>query len=555
MAEILECAKLVSGKKNEMGVMGLHKRQDDDMKLFRLEKFALTNYKGKKLEKVDNFTGNDPELFASRGLSIMNTANMRIIVEGLEAEQANKIEQFHWWALDQADRRLLRKKMGLLRDNLNFGAGMRGWTGSRVLVYRDEKTRKIVFDILPIDMRYCDYDMGAEDIAWAAPRRSRTKSQVASQYKFEPHSKSVVVVDFWDEIKNTIYIEGTNHVLNQWEHKRGFNPVIIEPVMMTPPVGDVNDMKYWGESFFAGTRNLYDEKNKLATIMQTVNMMGWKRPMGYSTKEGGKLPEDSPYTPGVVIAMQEGDKWIEVPLADIRELAPFMYREISAAIQRRTFSYIEYGELGFELAAVAIVKLAQGKLLVLAPFVSAVKLHYKQICESIKKQFIDQDLEVELGAPGKKVKYTPKDLEGDYEINFDFVTISPEENIANYSVAAAARPFLPDDMIRELIIKLEDPKGAGDKLADQLAEIMSPAVRLYRIYKVLYNAEKFDEAELVWMDLENLYAQAAAPPGGEPDGDGGKPGALASSLPRLFGGATLQEGQKRTGMEVSKRGG
>ena len=546
----LECANMVSEKENEL--IDLRTRMDNDLKLYRLDKFYLKDYNNKNVEKVDNVTGNDPELFASRALSLMNTANMRIIVDGLEQDKATVIEEFLWWALAQADRRLVRKRKGTLRENLTFGAGIRGWTGSRTLVWKDGD--EVIFDILPIDMRYGAFDMGAEDIAWGSNTIAKTNFQIEREYKFATRSKSKSqnVVDFWDDKENIIYIKGSNYILSQWAHGLGKPPVIIEPVMLAPPIGDMGDVKYWGESFFAGTRGLYAEKNKLATIMQTVNVMGFKPPMGFKSAEGNKYPETSPYAPGGVIAIKTDEGFMEIPFADIKDIAPFMYREISAAIQRRTFSYVEYGELGFELSAVAIAKLGQGRMLVLAPFMSAVKLQYRQIAEAIIKQFIDQDLTVTLGAPGKKKTYTAKELKGDYEISFDFVTISPEENIANYSVAAAARPFLDDDTIRETIIKLDDPKGVAGKVADQLAEVLSPATRLYRIYKVLVESEKFDEAELVWMQLEAMLQPQPSPQltGGGNGEKPEKPGLLQPSIPKLIdAGSSVGEGAKRMGLE------
>ena len=97
------------------------------------------------------------------------------------------------------------------------------------------------------------------------------------------------------------------------------------------------------------------------------------------------------------------------------------------------------------------------------------------------EQFIENGLTAELGEAGEEVEYTPADVEGQYRVSTSFHTVSPEQNIANYSVAAAARGFMSDETIRRDVLKLQDPVAEERNLYEQMAAELVPEVRLYRV--------------------------------------------------------------------------
>jgi hypothetical protein len=91
----------------------------------------------------------------------------------------------------------------------------------------------------------------------------------------------------------------------------------------------------------------------------------------------------------------------------------------------------------------------------------------------IIEQFVAGDVPVSLASQaGKKMLFTPEDLRGDYNIEYAFSSTSPEQDMANYEMAAAAQPFVSGDSIRRDILKLKDPdaESARIKAERQTAE-------------------------------------------------------------------------------------
>jgi len=97
------------------------------------------------------------------------------------------------------------------------------------------------------------------------------------------------------------------------------------------------------------------------------------------------------------------------------------------------------------------------------------------------KQYIDKKLRVNL--PGKvgeeKIYYKPQMLEGDFLINYKFFPVSPEEELANYSKATAAREWYDPDTICRDVLKMQNPDEVKRKRNAYLAEMADPALAQY----------------------------------------------------------------------------
>ena len=92
------------------------------------------------------------------------------------------------------------------------------------------------------------------------------------------------VDDFWDDEKEVIYINKTK--IDEKENTMGFPPFVIQKSGAGSMLMDEGYLKYTGESVFAPNRSLYPELNRLATILQTLNMMTFAGGYQYESELG-----------------------------------------------------------------------------------------------------------------------------------------------------------------------------------------------------------------------------------------------------------------------------
>ena len=147
---------------------------------------------------------------------------------------------------------------------------------------------------------------------------------------------------------------------------------------------------------------------------------------------------------------------------------------------------------------------------ILIPRVKALRNFYRELSYMMKRQYVEGGIKGKLGKEGNKREYSTKDLDKECQINIDFVMKNPEEDIANYSVAAAARPFVSLDTIRRDILKLADPSAEENKKLTEISGGVSPHVLLYRIGKALIEAGRDEEAKIIASQLGITLKQLKA---------------------------------------------
>jgi len=287
--------------------------------------------------------------------------------------------------------------------------------------------------------------------------------------------------------------------------------------------------------------------------------------MSFESEDGTKMPEKPPYGPGAITGIKKGEQFLPIPYRDVTQAASFFWSIVESEWQRGTLPAVDYGNLEFPLSAVAISKLTESRDVIFQPRLQAIGLAYRGICQMLIEQFKLHELTAELGEAGEEIEYTPADLEGSYRVATTFHTVSPEQNIANYSVAAAARGFMSDETIRRDVLKLQDPVAEERNLAEQMAAELVPEVRLFRIARALLEEAKLlkgseakakkMEAMLVGkaigLSLEQLtkgqMPQAPPPAPGAPEEAEGAPPiggpAIPSAAVKLLG-----EQARRTGL-------
>jgi len=168
--------------------------------------------------------------------------------------------------------------------------------------------------------------------------------------------------------------------------------------------------------------------------------------------------------------------------------------------QKGSFPDVEWGEIQQRLSAIALAKLTAGRMMILEPVIESLSSAYEFILDELRKQAGI------LGLPLNKA------LQKEFHPEINFYQVSPEENIANYSVAAAARGFLDSDSIRTTILKLKDEGEVQRKMDIEVAEMMVPELKLYRVAEQLKSEGRTGEAALIYRKLGMaLQPEKAAP--------------------------------------------
>lgn len=469
---------LFENKKTEAAFADVFSRMDDDEEIYFLEPYELVGYDGKtKVKDVDNVTSNDPLVYAVAVQGILAAAQRQTIVEGRDLpkgeNKANKVEDFLDDVFAMANEVLVENMDYTIDTFINEQIVIRGRCAARALVGM-EGDRWIPY-IDPIDTRNFVYEKGRRGMIWGGYETRRAKSAIEEEYGVTIEGKDALVVDFWNKEKNEIYIasklESTQP--NTFEQC----PFAIALSNMGSLLTSEDAQKHRGESVFWQNRDLYPEYNKSLTIYQSLSMETFRPPIAAYSEDGTMLPGVSPYGSRKVTALKFGEKLEELyPREDIKQAGRLFYSALTAMLQRGSLPQVDYGNLQFPLSAVAISSLSESKDRTIILLVNALATWRLRLSRIIINQFILGGVEAEIGEAGLKRLYQPADLEGDFKISYMYTSISPEQNIANYSVAQAAGRMISDDTKRRDVIRMKDPDGEQRKIDMQDAKLLTPAL-------------------------------------------------------------------------------
>ncbi len=484
----------------------LFSRMDADKDLFTQKKFTLFDKDDREAPDVENLTLNDAAVFATRVQSTLIGANMQTVVTGdkLKDEDTSFIEAFFRDYMQAVDADLQTKDISsLIAWNIQQMCG-RGRSASRVTL-RMEGDR-FVHGVLPLDGRYLIYDYGINGLKWVAYKTQRTKGQILDEYGIEINGANAIVTDLWtDEAQpgaSPVIYERV--LIDKDVAREGEQPLYEELpfVIQVCPLGlmfqDEDRMLYNGESIFYLNRNLYESKNKIASILDTLNMYSLFGGLQYESESGtnAKRPEKPPYGKRFVIPVDKGGGYKPMPVADIRMATRLLYSIVDTAIQDGSLPRISYGTLDFPLSAVGMASLKEAEDPVYLPRLQGLSLYYQRLYTMIKKQYVSQKMQVKLGELGFQKEYPWRDLDMDVSIKFKFFATSAKQTIANRSVAAAEKSLgLSEDWIFRNTLELENPSEVISQRRAEDAEKMDPAIALYELAHSLVT-EKTEHQEI-----------------------------------------------------------
>ena len=544
-------------KKNVEVREPLTTRQDKDRGIqLMTPPYVMTMMQNKKevvVPDIINVTMPTGRNFADRAMGTMRSDEMKTIIkgEGLSDEETTHIEQFKHDIFTTIDEQLIHQGKGNLKDFNIEQICIRGGVGSRYVQWKEGD--RMGYDLLPCDVRNLPHEFGVDGLLWAASQDFRTAEMIKSQYPdWVGTGEDIEVSDFWDSKVNELYIAGqeyrgqcTNGVPFPRTNPLGYPPFVIVGSGAGSYLQDKDSMKYRWESIFAPIRHLLPEENRLATILSNLTMLSF---LGPYQKEG-EPPEESIWGFQKVLTYEGKTRgYTPLEIHDIKQATRLQWAMISQAIQRGSFSSLEYGNLTFPLSAVAIERMRASKELVFIPRLEALSYYYRALFRMMIDQFIKGGIPAELGEEGAKTIYSPSDFKKNFTIQFEFYPDSPEHEMAKAALGREQESIgISKHTIFTKTLKLQDPMGEMMKSDSERVAKENPFIRRFRDgLSLIEQADKMDdeakriEVKVILGELKVIWENI----GGTLD-EGKKKTQPKSMLP-LFGGGSAPIDEEET---------
>jgi len=491
----------------ERQLSALIKRMDEDVLLYYLSPYKMMDDTGKKrISGSVSVTLNRTGVLAWNVIAGMGRASEQVIVES-EGKRVDThyVEDFVKAAFASANAQRVARGGWPLNPYADEQVCIRGGCARKVL-FQDNEKGIFTPEITPWDIRYVTYEVGGEGLEWAAYKTLRSKELVEAEYANIPKlgggtrsvtvsGKEAEVIDVWDREHNEVWID--KKLEFEQPHSFGFCPVVIEKVTLGSMLADRNSLSHGGESIFFLIRGIAPELNRLASIMQTLNLLSVKGPQQYSPGGGapGETPEyDEALSPGAMTNVGTGGRIGPIDFGDAQASAQIAYAQLEKAAEQGSLSSFDLGTFTQQMSAVALVQIGEGRDQVFAPRLDTKARHNVATANMAIEQTIQTGHGVELGTRGHKRLFDIGKLEGEYEISYKYFPKSPTEDIARFIMADHASRWLSDEDIAKDILRREDPAGDRRRKLVDKASLLSPTVMRYEVIQALLDmAEAGDE--------------------------------------------------------------
>jgi len=500
------------------------KRMDEDRALYLLEDYIMRDEKGNKIPDVINVTMPEPRMFAEKVFSIINATHKQVVVEGrgLSENEKGKIENFLEDLEVSIDERLMRKGYPMLKPFMVEKDCLRGVIASRNLLWENDDGT-CVPDVLPCDARYLTYEFGVDDLDWVANKTFRTRAMIEKEYpgKKIPGGNPLEFYDYWDSEKNELIVGGKK--FDERENPIGRPPFTVVESATGPMLMDKDFNKYRGESIYATVRRLYPEINRHASILTTLDMLSFLGGWQYESEMGEQARRPEQPVRGIrkIIPVEKGGGYKPLPINDIRNASRMLQYLLLSALQRATFSNLEYGTLTMPLSAVAIQKMIGTRDALIIMRLHDLARYYRQMSRMFIKQYVDGGIPAKLGEPGLEREYSKGELDKDFAIFYQFTSLSPEQDTANTAVAQQQKALgMSWYSILTNTLKVQDVAGELAREKEEMADRMDAANVLYdQVYAYRNRGDELKDkrekekyylkAELTLQQLENVLRQRA----------------------------------------------
>ncbi len=535
-------------KEQEDNNISLYTRMKDDEDLLYLEKYVMKDAFGKDIPNIVNVTLNRPAVFAANIIAALGTTSEQRVVESEDKNlDTTYIEDFQKAAFASANDRLRRQGRPQLNPFFDTQLCIRGRGAARCVFQMEDEV--LVPDIATWDARYVTFEMGVDGLKWGGYKTTRKKDVIEARYGEElKHfnvslsTKEAIVLDVWHTEGHELWV-AEKKILEE-EHDFGFTPVVIQVVSLgygTILLGQ-DSLKNEGESIFFLIRGVIPELNRLASIMQTLNLKSVKPPARWESKDGQQykgVPEyEDTMGLGAMTASDIGGGAKPIDFGDAQRSATIALELFGDAVGEGSLSSADLGTIGSPPASgIRAIIAGENRDQVVHPRLEAKALLNESLAEMFTKQVIQIGGSVDLGTPGHKRTFQVSKLDGEYETTYKYTAKSPVTDAGLYSLAAAAGNLVSDKYKATHILQLEDPEGDDRQKSYEKAARLNPRVEQRRIIKDLIEMGEDEEAKLMLDDLgislKQLLAGETSMPKPEKEDE-------PTQVLSLFGGAGTQ---------------
>ena len=403
---------------------------------------------------------------------------------------------------------------------------------------------------------------GEEGIAWACYRIQKTKGEILQQYGVsldeQDDETPIDVFDYYDEEDNIVCTQDT--ILKQpTPHNAGRVPVFIGMVGPQPLIQNLDETSItdtiadYGESVFAGNRQIYDKHNFTMSVMMEMVSRSRKQGIKITSRDGQKTLDEDPYKAGAEIALANGENVEPLGLIEVaRETGAYMGL-VSGELQRGAIPHTVYGDLQFQLSGFAINTLRQGIDSVLRPRITAMEDAYTQISHLLCDQY-SSGMYDPISVSGRDRNRTffseavpPESIAEAGMPEIKIVSQLPEDDMSRMSMAQMARdgqtPLLSDNYVRDKILGLQDADSIEDAIKEQLAERTLPEAALWSLLQSTEERGRPDLSQFYYGELmhilmqKQMMRQQSMMPQQPQGGQGGPPTADPRVMPNAMAGA------------------
>jgi hypothetical protein len=505
----------------------LFNRMDQDFDLWDMKDTPITADDTVVMQKTNwhgsdlNVVSNDLRAFSDNVQSVLCSADMQAIVRMAEETgedkrgEMGKLERLFHFSLEQGDLRLRRVLFPPLRECLVWQGDIRGWTGVRILVYKDGDN--VVFDFMPLDPRYLVYGIGGSGLVWSGYMTYCSKSAIMDEYpnfakESDLEDRDNLKIDYWKIENDKIYngvICNDAFLKNLTVVKIPSYPILVTPVSTRPPMGKSENSKGYGDSIFAPARKINSIRNRFISIVAShANKMASQALINYMDEQG-KTITTTANVPGGVLNLPMGHNEIkESPMKEISPTVVDLLNWLNGQLGQATLPSISSPE---ESSGTRYALQQEAGNKIFNPQLRNLEYIYGDIFRLVEEQLIAGKLSLKIQGKEKDKYYEttvePVDLKKPHTINVEFTAQTPWSQLDTYQVAdMAMRQGLPQSFIHENILKIPDPKGVSDQLAIEMAE-HSPKLAMVKAIQALLTYGRNDEAKQLMGDLYNMVAE------------------------------------------------
>ncbi len=508
---------------NENDYTALRNRFDEDMALYYMEKYVLLNPENNQpMPNSVSLTLNDPRTFGDRCLAIMSADKKAFDITGVDPSVQKRLENAykHWLYIN--DEQLEMKSVEPLEDCIDFFDLFRGWIGALVLMYQDGD--KWLPSIVPVDPRWMTWEVGDRGLKQFSYRIRMDKTQAEEQFKRKFNITGKKPVDLqciWDTENYYVGVSNANlstkvDIIDEKPHHLGICPGVIVPVPTQPMLisGSENyatSLSRQGESIYAPNRDVYPTINMVASILASIMQESYVSSFVYTGRKEGF--DQNPAGAGKYVQIDPTESIDLMPARDLNRATEYLFGILGSGKQRGSLSDINYGQISFELSALAVAQLKDDRDGIFVPRRRGKKTFYRRTFNVLRYQVIHGGYKTDINKEDA-IEIDKDIFEKKCVVNIDFSSVSPEENISNFTIANQAQAIgLPLKKIFRDILHDDDPEGTLREAKLERAYKSVPLLELYDMAIAaapgnLTEDEMNQDRAMILMDtIEKMMAQ------------------------------------------------